>query len=45
MQFLMSYLIHKASFSKVQKGQTKVNVQLILDFDVDNICINGNVTS
>ncbi len=42
-QVLQSYRVHKASWpwasSKVQKGHTKVSVELVQDFDVENIPI------
>ncbi len=40
-QFLQSYRVHKAAWPwaclKVQKGHTKVNVELVWDFYVENI--------
>ncbi len=42
-QFLQSYCVHKAAWSwaslKVQKGHTKVNVELVRHFDVEKIPI------
>ncbi len=39
-QFLQSYRFHKAAWPwaslKVQKGHTKINIELIHDFDVEN---------
>ncbi len=43
MQLLQSYYVHKATWLwailKVQKGHTKVNIELIQDFDVENTTI------
>ncbi len=43
-QFLQSYRFHKVVWPwaslKVQKGHTKINIQLICDFDVENTTIN-----
>ncbi len=42
-QFLQSYHFHKAAWPwasfKVQKGHTKINIELIRDFDVENSTI------
>ncbi len=42
-QFLQSYRFHKAAWPwatlKVQKGHTKINIELIRDFDVENTTI------
>ncbi len=44
MQLLRAYHVHKTTRPwaslKVHKGHTKVNVQLVRDFDVENIPIN-----
>ncbi len=42
-QFLQSYRVHEEAWPwaslKIQKGHTKVNVELVRDFYIENICV------